>query len=484
MASKLSVIWDTHSPLNRGPYLLVGILLFALKHNIDRFVATAYFNHDWSLFNYLILPGDGIKVQSLSGPDINFYATLLTIAIPFIYVGVILTLRRLHTINLPSWLIVFFFMPFINMLFFIILAVIPGQKEGIEFTQKGASRMRNLFNRIIPEHPLGSAMMALLLTLPTTIALTAFCVSALGNYGWSLFVGLPFTLGVVSVLVHSHHNRKSFANCLLVSTLAVTFLGLGLFAVAIEGAICLLMAAPIGLILGIMGGAIGYIIQDRRWAYAHAHRLMLILLCITPLLMGAESKSPAQAPIIPVTTTIEIDAPPSVVWKNVVTFSELPSPDSWLFQAGIAYPMYAEIKGEGVGAIRYCNFSTGPFVEPIEVWDAPHLLKFSVTSQPPAMRELTPYGDISTPHIDNYLVSKGGQFELIELPNGRTRLEGTTWYYHRIWPYTYWQVWSDAIIHRIHARVLRHIKHLSETAQNQNNAQGNIQNSAKSITNN
>ena len=41
-------------------------------------------------------------------------------------------------------------------------------------------------------------------------------------------------------------------------------------------------------------------------------------------------------------------------------------------------------------------------------------------------------------------------------------LEGTTWYYHRLWPARYWQVWSDYIIHTIHLRVLHHVKKLSE----------------------
>jgi len=39
-----------------------------------------------------------------------------------------------------------------------------------------------------------------------------------------------------------------------------------------------------------------------------------------------------------------------------------------LFRLGFASPQYARIEGTGVGAIRYCVFSTGPFVEPITAW--------------------------------------------------------------------------------------------------------------------
>ena len=145
-------------------------------------------------------------------------------------------------------------------------------------------------------------------------------------------------------------------------------------------------------------------------------------------------------------------------------FGELPPPTEAIFRLGIAYPVRAEIQGRGVGAVRHCVFSTGLFVEPIEVWDEPRLLRFSVTRNPEPMREWTPYREVHPPHLNGFLVSRRGQFLLTPLPGGRTRLEGTTWYHHSMWPAPYWQVWSDAIIHTIHRRVLVHVKQLAEEA--------------------
>ena len=163
-------------------------------------------------------------------------------------------------------------------------------------------------------------------------------------------------------------------------------------------------------------------------------------------------------PVYVVRTAIDIQASPAKVWKQVVSFSEIPPPTEWMFRAGIAYPMRARIQGNGVGAERQCVFSTGAFVEPIEVWDEPRKLKFSVTSNPAPMEEWTPYSHIEPPHLHGFLVSNGGQFLLTPLPNGGTRLEGTTWYRHSLWPAAYWRLWSDAIIHKIHLRVLKHIR--------------------------
>jgi hypothetical protein len=148
----------------------------------------------------------------------------------------------------------------------------------------------------------------------------------------------------------------------------------------------------------------------------------------------------------------------------VVAFAEIPPPKELLFRAGIAYPIRAEISGRGVGAVRHCIFSTGPFVEPIEVWDEPRLLRFGVTANPAPLNELTPYGHIDAPHLHGYFVSEKGQFSLTALPSGRTRLEGTTWYHDALWPAAYWHLWSDYIIHRIHSRVLEHIRAEAEAS--------------------
>jgi hypothetical protein len=211
----------------------------------------------------------------------------------------------------------------------------------------------------------------------------------------------------------------------------------------------------------MLGGAIGCAIQYRPWSLEETPYLLPFLFLLLPSLMAAEFAADPQAALIAVSTAVEVEAPPQRVWDRVVSFPELPEPHEWLFRAGVAYPTRAEIHGRGPGAVRHCVFSTGTFVEPIEVWDEPHLLRFAVTEQPDPMREWSPY-DIHPPHLDHYLVSQRGQFLLTELPGGRTRLEGTTWYTNKMWPEWYWQMWSDAIIHRIHNRVLVHIKKLAE----------------------
>ncbi len=146
-------------------------------------------------------------------------------------------------------------------------------------------------------------------------------------------------------------------------------------------------------------------------------------------------------------------------------FSRIDEPTDLLFKAGIAYPINAKIDGTGVGAIRHCNFSTGSFVEPITKWDEPTLLQFDVAEQPATMKELSFY-NLQPNHLHGYFISKHGQFKLRKLAGNKTLLEGTTWYYNKIKPEIYWDIWSDYIVHKIHERVLNHIKTDAEATKN------------------
>jgi len=205
-----------------------------------------------------------------------------------------------------------------------------------------------------------------------------------------------------------------------------------------------------------MGGWLAYRAESSRMI---THGSVAMLLLLPP---SVAFDTTARPPVFQVHTAITIAATREQVWRYVVTFSELPEPRDWFFRAGLAYPKRARIVGSGPGAVRYCEFSTGSFVEPIEVWDEPHLLSFRVSGNPAPMHEWSPYANVVPKHLHGYFVSKQGQFQLTALPGNRTLLEGTTWYQHALWPAQYWSWWSTAIIHRIHLRALNHIRMLAE----------------------
>jgi hypothetical protein len=245
--------------------------------------------------------------------------------------------------------------------------------------------------------------------------------------------------------------------------MSVILLGLLLLGLAVEGAICLAMAAPIGLALALMGGAIGYLVQRNQWDSLQARATFGALFLLVPALMGTEALKPQQPPLLRVTTQMEINAPPETVWQFLTSFPTLPPPTEWPFRVGIAYPIRSTLRGSGLDARRECQFSSGQFTEPIKVWKVNERLGFSISSEPLVMEELSPYGHIHTQHIDGgYFQAQDAEFILAPLPGGHTLLTGSSRYRNQMWPISYWRLWSDAIVHQIHMRVFRQIKRLAE----------------------
>ncbi|MEM1043546.1 MAG: SRPBCC family protein [Bacteroidota bacterium] len=445
--------------VGRRDYAVAGTVLLLVKYNLDRLVSEGIFRRSFSPLSYLDVTGVG-RITTLSVSDVAYCAALVALAVPFIWIGTALTLRRLRAIGVPGTLVVLFFVPLLNLIFFAVLSAVPSGEVGRARETGG----RALLERLVPESKLGSAAMSLGLTLPAGLLGAYVTAHVFASYGWSLFVGIPFALGLVAALLYSVHSPRTIGECVGVATLSAVLLALGLAALGAEGAICLLMAAPLGITIAAIGGAFGYALQQRHGTRA-APPTVLAVSVVVPLLIGVEVAGPETPPLIPVRTSVEIAASPETVWEHVVAFAELPPPEDWLFKTGIAYPIRATIEGTGVGAVRRCEFTTGAFVEPVTVWEPGRRLAFTVEAQPQPMREWGFYEHVEPHHLNGYFVSERGQFLLIPLPGGGTRLEGTTWYRHHVWPNAYWQLWSDAILHRIHLRVLRHVRTLSEADQ-------------------
>jgi len=455
--SRFVEMWRWQGTIDRKSYAIAGCSAFLLKFLLDKFVAFAVFGRSWFLWSYWQPLGPAARVNAIHPDTEMFVGALLVLALPFIWLGVTLTVQRLRDAGKPLWLVGFFFVPVINLLFFLLLCTMgsqsaPAQREAAPWPET------RMLDRWIPRSAIGAATVSFVLTIAIGFLFTVFGTEVLRSYGWGLYVALPFCLGLFSVLVYSYHEPRSFSSCMTVAVGPIALLGGVLILVLIEGATCILMAAPFALALSALGGMLGYAIQAGYWLNKGTPAMLSIVFLFTPAFQSAEYWAKLQPETFEVRTAIEVNAPPQRVWSQVVAFAEIPPPTELLFRAGIAYPIRAEISGHGVGAVRHCVFSTGPFAEPIEVWDEPRLLKFGVTANPAPLNELSPYGNIQPPHLHGYFVSKQGQFLLTALPGDRTRLEGTTWYQHTMWPATYWHLWSDYIIHKIHLRVLEHIR--------------------------
>src|SRR5437764_307839 len=172
--TRFSDLWRPTGVVDRGTYAFVGVLSFALKHNIDRLVATYGFHRPWRLFSYWVPLRDVARITSLLGAQV------------------------------------------------------------------------------------------------------------LTNYGWGLFVALPFALGFAAAVIHGWRQPRSAKSCIGVACLSTALLGAALLALAFEGMICLVMAMPIALPLAAFGGACGYFVQRRPSLQLGAHAFLSVLLIFVP----------------------------------------------------------------------------------------------------------------------------------------------------------------------------------------------------------
>ena len=441
MGDLLATWFSLSRPVDRRTYAWSGFGLTVVKYAGDSAIVWAISGAWWSPLGY-IHPA----LASTNPQTPALFATMIVLGLPFYWIGISMTVRRAMDAGLaPGWGLLFF-VPIVNYLLMLALCVLPSSAP----SQAPLATKQGGWMLAVASAAAGTAVAA---------AMVVLSVVWLRGYGASLFLGSPFVMGFVTGFLLNREAPRTAA-----STLGVAYLSLGIAAgvilsIALEGVFCLMMALPLAMLLASLGALLGR--QVARIVHVEAAALPIVLLTALPILTGFELRT-VRAPLREIRTSVDIVAPPEMVWPNVIAISELPPPTELPFRLGIAYPMRARIDGTGVGAVRTCEFSTGAFVEPITVWEPPSRLGFSVRSQPPTMQEWSLYQHVDAPHLITGLTTERGEFRLVRLADGHTRLEGSTWYRNNLFPQAYWNLWSDALIHRIHRRVLEHVKRQSE----------------------
>jgi uncharacterized membrane protein YhaH (DUF805 family) len=444
----LRLWFSERDPIDRRTYLLHGAGLMLFKYAVDAVAVWVFTGHAWTPLDYAN-PVWSLRERVLRDGPAWLAPALVLWTLPFLWIGVSMTLRRAVDAARSPWLALVFFVPYLNYAVMLALAVLPSRPRPAGST----AAAQGIDSRLIAGLLGGAA--ALAITIPTVV----IGVYVRRLYSAGLFLGTPFTIGYISAYVFNAHGEQSMRETIQVAFLGVLIVAGAMLLFALEGVVCLALAFPLAALLAIPGAVLGRAMARRRvdpsWGAGAAALL-------APLVVLA---SPEQrAPLHEVVTVVEIDAPPATVWRHVVTFPKLAPPHEWLFRLGVAAPIGARIEGTGVGATRYCDFTTGSFVEPVTVWEENRRLEFDIAAQAPPMRELSPYREVNPPHLAGYFRATHGVFRLIPLPGGRTRLEGRTRYVVEMFPQSYWTLPAGLIIGAIHTRVLRHIQALAEEA--------------------
>src|SRR4029077_6440898 len=121
------------------------------------------------------------------GVDWQYALSMLSLALPFIWIGTAMTSRRLRSAGAPLWVVILFFIPIANLVTLGALCILPERQE------------------VAPRPPMSStrAFFALLATSTVCPLLVLLGTGPLMNYGLGLFIALPFCLGFLSVLIYN-----------------------------------------------------------------------------------------------------------------------------------------------------------------------------------------------------------------------------------------------------------------------------------------
>ncbi len=280
-----------------------------------------------------------------------------------------------------------------------------------------------------------------------------------GYFGLAIFAGLPFATGVSSGVI-IRRAGGTFGQAIGASMTLIGAVILILCSMAMEGIICVFMAAPFGAGLAFLGATAGYFLARKRVADGTLQSAAWLSIVALVALEGWNPPAPLEDIA---SSEVIINAPAARVWAELHDIRDLPKTENLLFQFGVAHPMGTVTDGQGVGAARLCKLSTGDMPEIITVWKPGQELRFKVLSTPPSMRELGFFGQtIDAHHLHSAYASLEGGFKLTTLPDGRTRLVGESHYLLNIAPAAYWNLWTKEIVHMVQLRVLEHVKTRAE----------------------
>lgn len=230
----------------------------------------------------------------------------------------------------------------------------------------------------------------------------------------------------------------------------------------LEALFCLVVAYPIMLPLAHLGGfAMG------KWLSRGSGKLYLTVLVFAPYLVSpVEQLWERPHRQVTVVNTVEIEAPPENVWKEIASVRAIDSnhvPSSLIYSLDFPKPISAEIDAHALGARRLAKFERGvTFFETVTAWNPPNDLAFTIEADPDFI-----------PHtaFDQHIVVGGRFFDVLDgryrvetMPDGSTRLHLTST--HRLsTPFNaYAGSWSQWVMHEIQESILTVILQRAERA--------------------
>src|SRR4051812_16357711 len=147
MFNKMTRFFSWEDRVGRREYMLVGFSLATLKMGIDYAVLTMLFHLPWSWSKYFSSRLSQIFYEGRIEQHIIEFLVMSLLAAPFMYIGVVYTVKRCRDVGAPTWLAGFFFVPYLK---FALIAALCALESRPGSAPPKEVRRRTTVGRFIP----------------------------------------------------------------------------------------------------------------------------------------------------------------------------------------------------------------------------------------------------------------------------------------------------------------------------------------------
>ncbi len=228
-----------------------------------------------------------------------------------------------------------------------------------------------------------------------------------------------------------------------------------------EGAVCIIMLAPLWLLAGL-GGSLGvYSFRKRRRS---GGALCTVVLVIPLLAIQAEGQLPTPEATARVSRDIVVAASPERIWPLLIAIPQVRAGEGrWNVSQdviGIPRPLDARLVGQGIGAERLARWDAGiKFREVITEWRPLDRIAWDFVFD-----DMTGWGFTDRhliPDSSYFKVLKGG-YVLTPLGPGRTRVSLDTTYWMKTPVNGYAALWGEFFLGDLQTNLLALVKRRAE----------------------
>jgi hypothetical protein len=233
--------------------------------------------------------------------------------------------------------------------------------------------------------------------------------------------------------------------------------------VGVEGTICVVMMAPVFVVMALLGGALAAVvrtIQSRRMRSTALFVVLLLPYAAGPL----EQRIPQAQSRRVVENRVRVRASEAAVWRQIIRVPPIRAEEyrtSFIHRIGFPRPIEATLSHEGVGGVREASFERGVlFRETVTDWKPLRRLSFTIAVDSIPTRTLDEHVTVGGEYFDVL----DGTYEIVPAAPGEVELR--LWSTHRLSTHfnPYAALWTDLVMRQIQRNILHVVRDRAEAA--------------------